>query len=477
MSAPPRACPQLTLLLPAQFEHFHRAALDILWSVGLRVDAPWARQLFLQAGARVNDERVYLPAEPIEWALRQAPSKIDLFDRHGMPAFTLGKDMPTRFGIGVTALRYQDPFAAQVIPFARAHLGCVARLGQALPAFDLISTPGILHDCPPPLADLYATLELVANTIKPLVLLISEGRRLGDMFDLLETLRGNLSARPFVLIYVNPLTPLVFDCGVLDKIRLTVERKIPLIFSNYGMMGATTPISPGSTLALLLAELLAGLTLVQLLHPGAPVVLGCLPAQFDMRALLPTYGMTAYLLNLACAELIAHYGLPHCGTSGSGMGWGADPIAVGNQWLNHLTASIGKVGLVPFVGNTLGDLAFSPALIVLADEIIALARRFAHGFALDVEMAEMVEVGPAGNFMGTASTWRGYREALEESEIWPRMSLEAWLAAGEPSAEEALHMRTRQLIAHAAPPADHDEVLALGQAWIERLVGTEAQDL
>ncbi len=236
-----------------------------------------------------------------------------------------------------------------------------------------------------------------------------------------------------------------------------------------GMTGATTPIAPGGALALLLAELLAGLALAQLIRPGAPVVLGSLPAQFDMRAMQPTYGMTSYLLNLACAEVIAHLGLPHCGTSGSGIGWGADLLAAEHGWINHLTACIGKVGLAPFVGSTLGDLAFAPALLVLADEIIALARRFAGGFELELDLKEIAEVGPAGDFMGTERTVRCYREALQQSEIWPRLSLDRWLAEGRPQAGERLRARTRQLIAESRPPQDHDALIECGEAFIHRL--------
>jgi len=40
------------------------------------------------------------------------------------------------------------------------------------------------------------------------------------------------------------------------------------------------------------------------------------------------YTPQTMLLNVACAEMMAYYGLPHSGTSGSAPGWGADlPVA------------------------------------------------------------------------------------------------------------------------------------------------------
>jgi trimethylamine--corrinoid protein Co-methyltransferase len=244
------------------------------------------------------------------------------------------------------------------------------RLGGALPSFDAVSTVGLIQDVPPEISDLYAALEMAANTVKPLVLLVSDAAAFPAVLDLLEHLHGDLATRPFLLPYFNPISPLVVNQSTVDKMFAAVSRGVPFIYSNYGMAGASTPISPAGTLVLLNAELLAGLVLSQLMKEGTPVVLGSLPAYFDMKGIGSFYDPHSYLIDLACAEMMAHYGLPHCGSSGSGMGWGADLLAASHQWMNHLLSCIGKVGLVPFVGDTLGAIAFSPAIVVYANEIM-----------------------------------------------------------------------------------------------------------
>lgn len=223
----------------------------------------------------------------------------------------------------------------------------LVRLGSSLPSFDAISTLGIIQDMPAPVADLYSVLEMVANTTKPLVILVSDEALFPAALELLEHLHGDLSARPFVIPYFNPISPLVMNQGTVDKMWAAIECGLPFIYSNYGMAGASTPITAAGTLALLNAELLAGLTLSQLIKAGAPLILGSLPAYLDMRGTGSFYSPASYLVNLACAEMMAHYRLPHCGTSGSGMGWGADLIAASHQWMNHLLSCIGKVGLAP----------------------------------------------------------------------------------------------------------------------------------
>jgi trimethylamine--corrinoid protein Co-methyltransferase len=150
------------------------------------------------------------------------------------------------------------------------------------------------------------------------------------------------------------------NAGTTDKMQSAIERSLPFIYSNYGMVGMSTPITPAGTLSLLIAELLAGLTLSQLIKEGTPVILGSLPAYFDMKDMLDYYDPLTFVLNLACAEMMSHYHLPHAGTSGSGLGWGPDLLAGGLLWMDHLTACLGKVGLAPFVGGNLGSKAFSP---------------------------------------------------------------------------------------------------------------------
>ncbi len=362
------------------------------------------------SASAVQGDRVRFPGETVEWALHAAPHTVDVYNRGGERVFRLN-DGSAHFGVGVTNLYYQDPATDDVTPFEREHMALCVRLGDALPRYDVVSTIGVLHDIPPATADLFAVLEMVANTTKPLVVLISEARLFPAALDLLEHLHGDLAARPFVLPYFNPVTPLIVNQDTSDKMAAAIDRGLPIIYSNYSMAGMSTPITPAGALALLNAELLAGLVLSQLHKEGAPIILGSLPAFFDMKAMIDVYDPYTILLDLACAEMMDHYGLPHAGTSGSGTGWGPDLPEAGTLWLNHLTSCIGRVGLAPFVGSTLGSLAFSPAAAVYAHDVIGQAQRFAQGFALDAEF------GRAGGDRHRGPRWQLPYRAADDAEL------------------------------------------------------------
>lgn len=154
------------------------------------------------------------------------------------------------------------------------------------------------------------------------------------------------------------------------------------------------------------------------------------------------------------------------------MGWGADLIAGGHQWVNHLTSCLGKVGLAPFVGDNLGSKTFSPAIIVYANEVIEQVRRLAQGFVMnDVTLAlnEIAEVGPGGSFLISDLTLKLFRQAYYRSDILPNLTLEEWQDRGFPRADEVLRRHTRQLLEGLSAPEDRAELIARGQAFIGAL--------
>jgi trimethylamine--corrinoid protein Co-methyltransferase len=470
---PESVLPKLTALSPDQIQYIHARSLEILKRTGVRIDSPRARRILAQAeGVQwVSEDRVLFQPDLVEWAIQTAPAAVDLFDRRGQLSFRLGDDR-TRFGIGVTNLYYQDPLNDAIEPFTRRHMALSARLGNQLPHYDVISTIGILQDYPPETADLYAVLELAANTTKPLVVLISNEGLFPQALDLLEHLHGDLATCPFVVPYFNPITPLIINEGTGDKLLEAIERGLPVIYSNYSMAGMSTPITAAGTLVLMNAELLAGLTLAQLARPGTPVILGSLPAYFDMRSMQDFYDPHSMLINLPCAEMMTHYGLPHAGTSGSGVGWGADLAAAGLLWMNHLTSLLGRSGLAPFVGGNLGSKAFSPALAVYSHEIIEQALRLSRGFSLDDESLDIEEIarrGPGGSFLEADLTMKLYRQAYHQSKIIPRIGLEKWEERGRPQVIDLLRRHTQNLLETAQPPQDHHELIAKGEAFIRKV--------
>ena len=467
------ARPRITLLSEEQIRIIHEGSLKVMENTGVLVESQRARDVFAKGGAGVmiRDNRVKFHRDVVEWAIRSAPSSYDVYNRRGERAFTLGDGNPTRFGNGVTNLFYQDPVTDRLSPFSRKSMELGVRLAHNLPEYDVISTLGILRDMPPAVADLYAVLEMIANSTKPLVLLISDEKLFPQVLKLVETVHGDVGQHPFIIPYLNPVTPLKLNEGTSDKLLDSIEHGIAAIYSNYGMAGMSTPITPPAALTFLNAELLAGVVLSQLAKEGAPIICGCLPAYFDMKTMVDFIDIQSYQINVGCAEIMAHYGIPHAGTSGSGEGWGADLLSAGIIWANQLTCVMGKAGLAPFVGSSLNSKAYCPAQTVYANDVIAQARWFADGFPVNEKSAgadEIIyEMAENGHFLMSETTLERYKNAYFQG-VFPRISLERWEELGNPRLEQLLRDRTVELLETSEPPDDHDDIIARGEAFLKR---------
>jgi trimethylamine--corrinoid protein Co-methyltransferase len=458
-----------------QIEKIHQYSLEILSRVGVRVDSKNARKLFEKATLKADkDNIVRISPDVVAWALKAAPSTVDIYNRGGDLIFQLGdaEKNKTRFGFGVTNLHYQDPESDRITPFTRKHMQVSIRMAGALDSFDVVSTVGILQDCAPEVADYFGTLEMVANTTKPLIILVSKQSCFESTLDLIEHLHGDLVENPFFIPYFNPITPLVLNEGTTDKMAVTIERSLPLIYNSTGMAGATSPITMAGSLSLLNAEILAGLVYSQLVKEGTTVIMGALPWEFDMQHMEHYYTPRTLPLNLALAEMMNYYGVPHSGSSGSGPGWSADLNAIGILWMNHLTGCLGKVGLAPFVGGKFGSVVFSPNFVVYSNEVIRQARLFSQGFDLDdnsVNLDEIKTIGPGGNFLMAEQTMQLFRDTHFKDNIWPFLSLDEWQSGKHPNADAVLRRHTCELLENITPPDDHDELIERGEEFIRKI--------
>ena len=360
----------------------------------------------------------------------------------------------------------------EISPFQREHMTSMVRLGDYFPSYDVISTVGVVQDYPPEVADLVALLEMTANTSKPLVMLISEETLFEPALELLQYLHGNLSEKPFIIPYFNPISPLTVNKGTIEKIITTVENGLPFIYNTYAMAGVSAPMTPAGILAQMTAELLAGLVFTQLVKPGAPIILGMLPTYFDMKTMVSFYDAKSYLISLGCVEILRHYGLPHSGTSGSGNGWTGDMIDVENYWFNHLVVAAGQGGLAPFVGDTMRSKVFSPVNVVYADEVIKKVLKFVEGINLDDTQFGFDEIagqGPGGNFLMEPLTLDNFRTAYTISDMFPQYTMDKWQQLGQPDPQEVLKNHTRDLLASLPEPEYYAELRQKGEKFIARL--------
>ena len=138
--------------------------------------------------------------------------------------------------------------------------------------------------------------------------------------------------------------------------------------------------------------------------------------------------------------------------------------------MNTLMFTLTKGGIAPFVGDTLGSKAISPLTFIYCHEIIDQALRFSGGFQLDdanVGLDEIHKVGPGKGYVSAPTTLKRYRNGYYVSPIFPRWSMEKWIAAGQPDVQKRLKEYSIEFLKDLPVPEDHEELIRKGEEFIQ----------
>ncbi len=353
----------LPLLTDDDLDRVHDAALWVLSEVGVRIMTEEGLALLAEHGGRLEGEVVRIPPELVERALDVAPARFAIFDRAGDPALHLGEGN-VYVGAGVTNLNYLDPRTGEVEDFSLRATAESTRLADALAHIDFVATPGVTRssdELPLHIVNQCEFVEMVTNTTKPLMVLIAGGPELSDIYDMAELVAGGpdaLRERPFVVPYLNSVSPLTFNPETVDKLFVAADRGLPVCCQAAPQVGATGPATIAGTLVISAAETLMGLVLAQLRAPGVPFISGTVPFLMDMRSgNVTTGGPDGFRFMVAMGQLCRRWGLPSVGMSFGGDSKLMDEQAALESAFYGLGAMLGGVDLVFDAGVHRGGIA------------------------------------------------------------------------------------------------------------------------
>lgn len=451
----------LNLLPESDIERIHSAALSLLENPGVFSESDLFLDIFARGGARVDRERrvITVPAELVEWALKTAPRSFVLYGRNDPAMDLLLEPGRVYYGMGGTSeplffdydlWRPRQPTKADMI--------ASTRVGHALPNIDFVQTLCMSADYPTDIIFFHDFDAIFRNTTKPTVINILERPFTVHLLEMTAAVSGGedgLRERPSVMGIVTPVTPLkiaVMNEGIVDA----VQAGVPILYSPGPLMGATGPATVAGTLALTIAEVLFGLVLVQLIKPGAPVVLKPDTDVFDMRTTQCTYGSPEQALGKAIMAQIARqkYGLPIYGLGGGVEAKVPDAEAAAEAMMNLLLNGLAGMTL----SQSLGTLSFgqygSPEMVVICDELVHMVKRVLEPVTVndDTLAVDVIrEVGHGGSFLGHEHTARYFRRELFFPKLFQRQTIDQWLESGAKMAHEVAHARVQEILARAGP--------------------------
>jgi trimethylamine--corrinoid protein Co-methyltransferase len=478
--SPSQLRPQLKVLSKKQCEEIYQATLACLERVGVLVNYQEARTLLAAAGARVIEDRVYIPAQIIEEAIAATPRSFSLWGREEGREIHIPADQPY-YGPGPTCSYFIDPETGERRRARRGDAGLTALVCDALENIDYVMSLSHLDDVSPVLSPVYEFAEMVTMSGKPIVAWANNRVTLSDITQIAAAVSGGedaLRQRPIFAFFAAYESPLHHLHEPLVNMFWAADHDIPIVYIGGPTIGIESPMTGASALVIHMAAVLSGLAMIQLKRKGTPMVISGIPAAMDLRTARPAYGSPELVLHLAAATDLARYlGLPYMGTAGSSESKLLDSQAAIEISLQILAASLSGASLVHDVGMLdCVDIGSLP-LLVMADEVIAMVKRIMRGVQVDQEtiMLDLIEkVGPGGSFLGE------YQSAsLCRSEIWtPKLGdrdpYVIWEGKGGRSMEERVKDKLDQILVSHLPLPLAPDVQAAIKDILEKAENREA---
>ncbi|MGH2408304.1 MAG: trimethylamine methyltransferase family protein [Candidatus Limnocylindrales bacterium] len=259
---------------------------------------------------------------------------------------------------------------------------------------------------------------------------------------------------------INANSPLVWDTSMLGSLRVYAEANQATLITPFILAGAMSPVTAAAVCAQTLAESLGGMTLVQLVRPGAPVVLGSFASSISMQSGAPTFGTPEPALVLyAMAALARRLGVPFRSGGNLCASKVADAQAAYESAATFGPTMLAGVNFVLHAAGWLeGGLAIGYEKFILDADQCGMAAVFVKGIDMSENGQALDAIrdnGPGLHFLGNAHTLANFETAFYRSPLADNNSYEQWLEEGSLEApQRANAIWKRMLAGYEAPPID-----------------------
>lgn len=439
----------LTAISEDEVEAIHQATLRILSEVGIILEHEEARCLLVDAGSRLEKNRVLIPPDLVRWALSQCPHKVSIRGRNGM-TITLGDGDLHWHNLG-GARDVFEPLTQSIRPALVADVVSAARLLDGLEACTCITPFFTPQDVPGPLMSLAMYRHTLPHTTKPVygpgVQTSQEVQYAIRMADVIGT------ASETTFLAISPVSPLNFPDHLVGAIIETARLGIPFGPLPCPTAGATAPITISGAVAQQNAEVLASIVIAQLVHPGLGIVYCGRLAMMEPRTGASVWGgVELGLASAATVQVAHHYGLP---VNVYGFSTNSHTLDLQNGFersLNAIIPALAGADELSGIGEMQAGVSSSYAQMVVDNEIAASVHRLRRGFSADSDAlaVEIVAAAMGGNrnFLGQQHTRRYLRAGeILITRLAERGSWSEWEKRGQVGMVERAQTEAERILA------------------------------
>jgi trimethylamine--corrinoid protein Co-methyltransferase len=463
------------ILSAQQIQAVHEYVLSVMEDIGCKVECAEALDILGRIGCDVSDTaRVKIPRQRVLEALEAAPDTIEVFDRDGNLAMVFKEDA-CYYGTGSDCNFTIDLTTGQRRLCEKQDIVNLTRFCDALENMDFVMSFGIANDTPDGTNFVHQYEAMLLNTSKPAIV-TAHGRN--DMETIIQMAAAavggvdKIQDQPPLILYTEPISPLVHTEMGVGKGLVCCEHGIPFIYIGSPMMGATSAVTIESTLVQTVAESLGGLVIFQNKTPGAKFIFGGDASVMDMKSTIFSYGSPELnILNAAFADMAHFYHLPFFCLAGATDAKGLDAQAGLEYALSVYNASLNGCNIIHDCGYLESGLTSSFESVLFSDELIDMVKFMLrrlnfddHSVALDV----IDKVGPGNHFLLEDHTYDNFKQNIYVPRYLDRKRFEEWQTAGSPGLRQQLNAKAREIFSKHQPRQLSGDIRSKIKTIIER---------
>ena len=361
-------------------------AKRILATTGMDIRGSNLRSRLLDSGLKTDSsgKRILFPPDVVERAIASAPGAFTLYDRDGNPHAELGGNH-VNFVPGSSGLKILDHRTAVTRLSNSTDFVEYVRLADGLPHIAYLATAFSTNDIQEDLADAWRLFLCLTNSHKPVVsgAFTEHGvPRMAEMMQLFRHDRADLRVRPLAIFTITATGNFRYSEDSCQNLLDCVEWGIPVEITPVTLMGLIAPVTVVEATVFHTADVLAGLTMAQIIRPSSPVLFGGAPATFNMKAATaPMAAIEAQQLNMAYVAVAKYLGLPTQAYMALSDSKSLDAQAGAESFGGALLAALAGINSVSGPGMLDYVLVFSLAKLMLDDDLCGQALHFVRDMA------------------------------------------------------------------------------------------------
>jgi trimethylamine--corrinoid protein Co-methyltransferase len=400
----PQACRPGVVVQPVRrlddekLDALHAGSLALLQDPGIVCFNERAAEVFAKAGCTTEPGKdagaviVRIPPEVVERALQSAPSRIVLGARNDKDRLVLDAEVPRiYFGSGSETNVFLETRPAGDGSAGFEHTperGSIAKLCDAARLCNTLENldfyirnvniqDGDIDEDNKDVNVFFAALKYMTRHVQAGLTNVD---RLDDVIRMGTIIAGGeeafRAAPPISFIACVVKSPMQMVDDTASKVIAIAERGVPLVISSSPQGGSTAPVQEEGMVMMINAEILSGITLTQLVSPGAPVLYGAVPVRARLDTLHDLYGAPEFIqYNTDCVQLARRYGVPCYSTAGVGDAAVPGMQATVEKTFSHLAVAQSGAQYIHYAFGLLDRTnVFSPVQAIIDDASIGLVK-------------------------------------------------------------------------------------------------------